>query len=388
MNKKQRLYIILLIISVLYLLTFVIDLYLKGILFNQKLYSIKFIFLGLAAVILLSVLFVLEEYDVYKKIKSFSINVHIIEASLIAILIISLSVISGMILEDHYILSQQKQKNDRSIGIYLSESNEPLNFSGGQINNPVLTKYDISDTKADFIADPFLIYENSTFYMFFEVFNSITTKGQIGLAESNDGINWSYKQIVLNEPFHLAYPCVFKYNNDYYMIPDTGEIRSVRLYKANNFPYNWSYEKTIIDGWYLVDSTIFYYNGIWWLFTQSFIDSSLHLFFSDSPLDIWTEHSQSPVISQDQNISRPGGNVIIYNNQIYRYTQDNYLSYGIQVWVFEITTLTRDDYKEKRVGNTPILKGFNNWNKLGMHHISICRIDDKWIAAVDGFGRV
>jgi hypothetical protein len=254
------------------------------------------------------------------------------------------------------------------------------------VNNPVLTKSDISDTRAEFIADPFLIYENNTFYMFFEIFSSITSEGDIGLAESNDGINWTYKQIILDEPFHLSYPCVFKYNNQYYMIPETAATHSVRLYKAHDFPYNWSFEKILINGKDFVDSTIFYYNNTWWLFTEGRNDYSLYLYFSDSPLDNWTEHPYSPIISKNANISRPGGNVIVENDRIFRYAQDDYPSYGGQVWAFEITTLTKKDYNEKRIGDKPILIGYDTWNKLGMHQISICKMDNKWIAAVDGKG--
>ena len=385
MDKKQRLYIILLLISLLYLFTLFIELYVEGKLFYPKSYSTKFIFLGLTATIIISFLFFMERYNVYKKIGFFSINIHIIEALLIVILIIFLSVLGGMILDEHYFLAQE-QKNDVSIGIYLSESNEPINFSGEHVNNPVLTKSNILDAQAEKIADPFLIYENGTFYMFFEIYRSIVFKGDIGLAESNDGTNWTYKQIVLDESFHLSYPCVFNYNNEYYMIPETAETHSIRLYKAHDFPYNWSFVKTLINGRDFVDSTIFYYNNTWWLFTETINDYSLHLYFSDSPLDNWVEHPHSPIISQDANISRPGGNVIVYNNQIFRYAQDDYPSYGNQVWAFEITELTKKDYHEKRIGDTPILKGYDNWNELGMHQISICKINNKWIAAVDGTG--
>jgi hypothetical protein len=36
-------------------------------------------------------------------------------------------------------------------------------------------------------------------------------EGEIGLATSEDGLKWDYKQVVLNEPFHLSYPYVFEW---------------------------------------------------------------------------------------------------------------------------------------------------------------------------------
>jgi hypothetical protein len=301
-------------------------------------------------------------------------------------LIIFVSALGGVMLYTYNNSSQNEKKNHYSIGIYLSESIDPLNFSGDSVNNPVLTNFDITDRKAKFIADPFLVYDNGTFYMFFEVFDTISQKGDIGLAESSDGINWTYKQIILKESFHLSYPCVFRYENEYYMIPETKAAHSIRLYKAHEFPYNWSFEKTLINATDYVDNTIFYFNNTWWLFTESEHDSSLHLYFSDSPFGEWIEHSHNPIISNDANISRPGGNVIVENGRIFRYTQDCYPTYGNQVWAFEITELTRKNYTEKRIGTTPMLKGYDSWNILGMHQISICKIGDKWIASVDGNG--
>jgi hypothetical protein len=63
----------------------------------------------------------------------------------------------------------QPEGENWSIGIYISSFNEPLNFAGEYINNPVLTKDDVTDVQADFVAAPYLIYDNNTFYMFFEV---------------------------------------------------------------------------------------------------------------------------------------------------------------------------------------------------------------------------
>ena len=66
--------------------------------------------------------------------------------------------------------------------------------------------------------------------------NALSGHGDIGLAVSDDGINWSYKQIVLDEPFHMSYPYVFKWQEDFYMIPESQEANSVRLYRALDFP--------------------------------------------------------------------------------------------------------------------------------------------------------
>ncbi len=280
----------------------------------------------------------------------------------------------------------EKTESEWSIGIYISSSHEPFNFIGENIDNPILTKDDVTDVQAEFIADPFLIHENGTFYIFFEVFNAHTNQGDIGLAISNDGMDWSYKQIVLDETFHLAYPCVFKWNNEYYMIPDTYTTKTIKLYKANDFPYSWSFVKILLEERDFVDNTIFHYDNVWWLFTGTIDNDMLYLFYSDMPLGPWTEHPQSPIIEGDANIARPGGKVIVFDDRIIRYAQDDDPYYGNQVWAFEITSLTTENYEEQRIGSKPILKGYDNWNANGMHHISPYRVsENRWIASVDGY---
>jgi len=386
MEKKQYIYSVNLFISIIYLISIILLLFIEGKLFYPKSYSLKFFLIGIIAIIINSSLFIFERLKLHKKIRLFSIKFNLIEAFLIFILIISLSALGGMIYSDNFLLKKESN-NEWSIGIYLSESKIPINFSDEHLNNPVLTRLNIFDTKALFIADPFLIYENNMFYMFFEIDSATTFKGSIGLAESSNGFNWTYKQIVLDEPFHLSYPCVFKYNNTYYMIPESAEVKSIRLYKALDFPYNWVFIKTLIAGGDFVDNTIFYFNDTWWLFTEKLNKASLYLYYSDSPFGPWIEHPKNPIVYKDLNISRPGGNVIVFDNEIIRYAQDDYLSYGNQIWAFEITKLSKNEYQEKRIDDKPILKGYDNWNKLGVHQISICRIDNKWIAAVDGDGK-
>ena len=275
-----------------------------------------------------------------------------------------------------------------SIGIYLGKS--PFIVSPGDIRNPVLTAKDVTDVPAEFVADPFMLYENHTWYMFFEVFNKQTRQGDIGLATSEDGLNWTYKQIVLDEFFHLSYPYVFKWKNDYYMIPETCRANSIRLYKAVGFPTQWSFVGTLLYNGRYADPSIFHYDGKWWLFAETNRNDILCLYYADNLMGPWIEHPKSPIIAGDANIARPGGRVLVFDDRIVRYTQDDDPTYGNRVRAFEITKLTTTSYEEKEVSENPILKpGRTGWNGKGMHHIDPHYTDkNKWIACVDGKGEV
>nr|WP_243147472.1 hypothetical protein [Scytonema sp. UIC 10036] len=272
------------------------------------------------------------------------------------------------------------------IGIYVGESLFDFGSPNG-MSNPVLTAKDVTDVPALFVADPFMVCDRNTWYMFFEVLNGRDNQGDIGLATSDDGFKWHYRQIVLDEPFHLSYPYVFKVDTDYYMIPESYEANSVRLYKAVNFPTQWSFVKTLLDGSDYVDSSIFYYNDMWWLFTTSFKGNILCLYYASELMGNWIAHPRSPVIQENFNIARPGGRVVISDGRIFRYTQDVEGFYGNQVRVFEITELTTKSYQEVAVTHNSILKASGHgWNKIGMHNIDPHQTENgQWLACVDGY---
>ena len=278
-----------------------------------------------------------------------------------------------------------------SIGIYSGESPCTLRPSENA-RNPVLTAACVSDVPAMFVADPFMIKVNGRWYMFFEVMNLKTGKGEIGLAISNDGVRWNYEQIVLREPFHLSYPYVFEWDNEFYMIPESYRAGSARLYRASKFPTRWSFIQDLLTGDDFEDPSVFRFNDRWWLLTDlarpPYYAGILRLFSAENLMGPWAEHPKSPVIKGNPHIARPAGRVLVHNEKVVRFTQDCYPTYGTQVRAFEITELTDTNYQEREVCNAPVLRGSGKgWNESGMHHIDPHRMEgeDRWIACVDGF---
>jgi hypothetical protein len=273
-----------------------------------------------------------------------------------------------------------------SIGIYAGDS--PLNLSPArEARNPVLSRGDVSDVPAAFIADPFMLRVKRDWYMFFEVMNSQSDKGEIALAVSADGFNWEYRQIVLDEPFHLSYPYVFEWQGAHYMIPETQQPCTVTLYKANPFPTHWSVVGRLIkeEG---ADSSIFHFEGRWWLFTCAtpFQHDTLRLYFADDLLGPWSEHPASPIVKGNHRIARPGGRVLVLDGTVVRFAQDCQPTYGSQVRAFKISTLTPTDYCEQEAIESPILgPSGRGWNKSGMHTVDPHLVNKgRWLACVDG----
>jgi glycosyltransferase involved in cell wall biosynthesis len=281
------------------------------------------------------------------------------------------------------------EREQWTIGIY--EGKSPFSFDSFQFRwEPVFRAEDVTDVSAKFVADPFLIKEGATWYLFFEVYDNATQQGDEAVATSTDTRTWKYQQVILDEPFHLSFPYVFKWQNDYYMIPESYQANSVRLYKAVDFPTKWSFVKTLVEGRDYVDNTIVYFNGKWWLFSCVTSNDTLYLFYADDLLGPWTEHPQSPIVQGNTHKARPSGRLLVYNNKLYRYTMDVNPPFGThQIFAYEITEITPSSYSEKLVKEEPIFKpSGSGWNAQAMHQIDPVQVaPDDWITSVDGFGK-
>lgn len=274
-----------------------------------------------------------------------------------------------------------------SIGVYTGAS--PVNLGPPPcVQNPVLTREDVSDVPAFFVADPFMVRAGACWHMFFEVLNWRSNKGEIGLATSKDGLHWTYRQIVLSEPFHLSYPYVFEWKNEYYMVPESHQAGAVRLYRATRFPVDWSYVGDMLTGPYLADASLLRYRGRWWLFAETGgSHDTLRIYHAEDLLGPWLEHPMGPAVVGNPHVARPAGRLLETGGRIIRYAQDCHPCYGTAVWAFEITELTRRSYEERPAARDPVLAaGGAGWNARGMHHIDPHRLEQgSWIACVDGW---
>jgi hypothetical protein len=273
-----------------------------------------------------------------------------------------------------------------SIGIYSGTS--PYKLSPVEaVFNPVLTARQVTDINGKFVADPFMIRIDSSWYMFFEVMNADNRKGEIAVATSRDGLQWLYRQIVLREPFHLSYPYVFEWDGQVYMVPETRGANAVILYRADSFPDKWSAVASLIPV-NAADPSLFHNAEGWWMFVcpAPFAHDVLRLYYSDQLAGPWLEHPMSPIVSGSRRTARPGGRVLTFEGRVVRYTQDCFPVYGTAVRAFDITGLTRSAYFERENPSSPVLGATGTgWNGRGMHHLDAHLMPDgRWIACVDG----
>jgi hypothetical protein len=294
---------------------------------------------------------------------------------------------AGLLSSGLFMSASDAQKSAWTIGIYTGPS--PFHLSQpANVRNPVLTGADVTDMQVDIVAHPFMMVEDSRYYLFFTAKDGKTDKGGIGLAESKDGLAWKFRKTVIREQFVLSHPYVFKWQNDYYLIPEAHTETSVRLYRATNFPDQWQYEGDLLKGDQFISPTLVRYKDMWWLFTVREGNETLRLFYASDLKGPWTEHPLSPIVKTDLRTARPAGRPFVIKGVLYRLGQDCYPTYGNQVRAFEILDISPTTYSERMI-ETPIVKSTaKGWNAEAMHHVDAHQIGaGKWIAAVDALGK-
>ena len=283
--------------------------------------------------------------------------------------------------------AQDNTKSSWTIGFYSGPTPFQLSTPKG-IRNPVLTAAAVNDLNVDIVAHPFMVVTDSLYYVFFTAKDGKTDKGGIGLAESRNGTDWKYRKIVLLEPFVTSYPYVFKWQNDYYMIPENHTETSIRLYKAVDFPVKWKYEGDLLTGETYISTTVVRFKDIWWMFTARSGNDNLRLFYATDLKGPWTEHPQSPIVKKDLNIARPGGRPFIIDGSLYRLGQDCYPTYGSQVHAFKITDISPTTYSEIMIEKPLVKASSEGWNAESMHHVDAQQTGNgKWAAVVDALGK-
>jgi len=202
-----------------------------------------------------------------------------------------------------------------------------------------------------FLADPFLIAHEGFNYCFVEDFCYEQNTGRISCYKIFEN---SYEPlgIVIEENFHLSFPYVFEFNGEIYMCPETAQAEEIRIYKSTKFPYEWTFEKTLIQNIVAVDTVIFEDAGIWFLLTNTCSgklnerNSELHLYYADNPLsENWIKSSENPIIFDSQK-ARNGG-FFIQNNKKYRVNQIHAKArYGVGFSINLIEKISKKQYLE------------------------------------------
>ncbi|WP_300438501.1 hypothetical protein [Christiangramia sp.] len=234
----------------------------------------------------------------------------------------------------------------------------------------------ITSSSTRFLADPFLFYEDGIYYLFFE-HQEEEGPAKIALFQSPDGLNYSYKGNVIEESFHLSFPQIFKYKQDYYILPESAAINQVILYKAVNFPLEWKITDTLIKNIKLKDPAILMSDTIN-LITGIDENWNQQIFRSDSLFGKWDKDASFKI--KKGNEIRPAGNFFEVNGEWFIPFQNNKEGYGTGVSLYKL----REKKFEKVLSNQLYKSDSIKWFGRGMHHLNMNKINDEHYVVYDG----
>lgn len=240
-----------------------------------------------------------------------------------------------------------------------------------------------------FRADPFLFVRGRELFLFFEIQYGFDS-GKIAMTKTRDLIHWSEPIIVLQEPFHLSFPFVFEEDQHVYMIPESEESDTIRLYRANDDLTSFSYVRTLLFQERVkglrcnyVDSHIYKKDGLFYLFTSFMKDwkTTQELYVSEKLLDgEFKKHPSSPICISHE-FGRNGGSIICYDGKMLRVSQDCHNDYGENVSLHQIVKLDENEYEEQL-----FMRNIYSGNSLfpdGGHQLNITQFQSKYIYATD-----
>ena len=121
-------------------------------------------------------------------------------------------------------------------------------------------------------ADPFLVEDGGTTWLFFEYMPLHSNRASIACCELTDKGPGPVRT-ALQTDGHLSYPAVFRSGGSFYMVPETLDTHAVSLYRADPFPTGWKKVSDLLSGFDSVDSTPYLSDG----------ELSLFLYDPDEP---------------------------------------------------------------------------------------------------------
>lgn len=219
-----------------------------------------------------------------------------------------------------------------------------------------------------FYADPFVVEEAGRNYIFFEDYRYDLGKGLISYSALDHDGNLGSVKVVLETPYHLSYPFIFRHQGQIFMMPETSAAGRIEVFRSLEFPERWERYAILIDNIVAFDPTMVCYDDKFWLFVSGVTkhdgeNHDLSIYWAEDLFGKWHPHPENPIVS-DLRRARPAGALFLKDGCLYRPAQDSSHSYGRAITVNRIDELTTTKYREVSVGR--IEPGWLKGN-LGTH---------------------
>ncbi|MFM8347126.1 MAG: hypothetical protein ACKOAR_03685, partial [Bacteroidota bacterium] len=209
-----------------------------------------------------------------------------------------------------------------------------------------------------FWADPFMVKQDGKTYLFVEDCPVETGKGHLSCIVLDKDGKQELAGKILDKPYHLSYPNVFRFNDRWYMIPESSANLTIDLYECVEFPFNWRHVRSLLSGIRAFDSTLLWKDGKVWLFCTvcrheaASPDDDLCIFYSEDLLHgTFIPHRLNPVKS-DPYSARPAGAFQCSGETIIRPAQIGVPLYGHALAFNQVLELSETAFNEVTLNNT------------------------------------
>lgn len=239
------------------------------------------------------------------------------------------------------------------------------------------------NNQGSYFADPFVLARDGRHYLFVEEFLFAAGKGVISVISIEADGTVSPSRVVLERPYHLSYPFVFEHDGEVFMIPESGAVGRVELYRAHVFPDQWSLEAVLIDGVTAYDATLCEHAGRLWMLMattrwQSSSWDTLEIFHAPELQGPWAPLESNPVLV-DPASARPGGRMYERAGKLWRPAQSSSTIYGGSLALCRIDQLAPDGFHQTAVS---LLEPDPQSTVRGVHTLNHA----KGLEAIDLFG--
>ena len=245
---------------------------------------------------------------------------------------------------------------------------QPNLKSTNHIDSELIKEISI-EPKYSFYADPFFSLDGAKIRL-----EALYKKTGLGDIIEIDLENQKNSKVLLSGK-HYSYPFSFLLDEDEQLLPEVASHSPQYFFSLSKKQVQPFILKGL-ENKRLVDATLYLHNDTWYLFygESSSAHSVLNLWTSDSMKTNFKRHPSSPICISPSS-ARMAGRILLTDNGLFRFGQNNNRAYGSAITISEITDLSLNRYEEKICGSIRI----NNY--LGPHSIDFHI--DKGIALID-----
>lgn len=203
-----------------------------------------------------------------------------------------------------------------------------------------------------FWADPFVVFTDNRYFIFFEELVFSENKGYLSVLELHKDGSYSKPIKILEQDTHLSWPHVFEFEGKWYMVPESSRKQHISLYRCSSFPEQWEFEKTLLSNITAVDPTIVFHDDRWWMFAvvrefkEGNLQNNLFLWYADNPVSgEWIPHVLNPIVS-DVSSARSAGRLFTQGDALFRPSQNCSEGYGRSIKINRVDVLNVNEYRE------------------------------------------